>query len=826
MASQSWRAAAKAEKAQRRAASKKARRDKYKAKARSVAGRNAHQVRPLMINGSALTAGWLLHGVSPTAGAVFGLSAAAVTALNAWLGRLSDAERKHITVHGLSAAAWAALAGAMGFSAALEVAGAIGAIASHAAWAERRRIRKPGAIERAASSEWNAVAEDANDKDGILSRAGFPGARMFHREPIVDAKGSQIGFRYHVDLSRADCTADWFVSQASKIAKELPGRTRKGAVTIHENDEDVNHVVIEVIWQKQWSMDTDLLHPIVRHLPELADLVNSAIELRQSGGATEPVPIPPHLLRLMPNMATVRDPLIKGLKEDQTYATEQLFKKGYGTVHKFGVGFTGSGKTSDINSEIASLLPTRDAVIWAIDVSAKRGRHFAPWGNCIDWLATETTDANAMLKAIIAIANARGRNYRTGAVVSPKTAPVIVLIIDELPALWDALGSERMNELLGAAARQFRAQGLRLELWGQRGVQTDYGNGFKSVITQCGARTLLKVVEEHEAGFVLNHPELVQHDVTKMLPGEAIDQDALTGEMTHRRGWLVREADDEADEGTFEAIGDIPGIAALYGPLRPKLDAISAQAAGTAYANRITVIPDNPLLTPQEVTRPRVVAEPPVSEDDQDAVISQIRTNIAWLDALLNGSLTVRGIHDITPDGKAVSDDEESDMDIAELDPETVLLDMGVPMGDSHHAREERAAMMKAALDNQLAGTDAELRELEAAIATIPRGTDLAAAAGRTEQPQRYPDDDPIVQAAIQLMGQKGRAGAPISAIIKALQGAGQTKSRETVLARLRDLASRGKAVLAGTGRGARWYLPHHAPTGSTPAAADEGGEQ
>ena len=64
------------------------------------------------------------------------------------------------------------------------------------------------------------------------------------------------------EASGADCTADWFVSQAPKIAKELPGRTRKGAVTIRENDEDVNHVIVELIWQKQWSMDTDLLHPM------------------------------------------------------------------------------------------------------------------------------------------------------------------------------------------------------------------------------------------------------------------------------------------------------------------------------------------------------------------------------------------------------------------------------------------------------------------------------------------------------------------------------------------------------------------------------------
>ncbi|GAB3161832.1 hypothetical protein GCM10027258_79580 [Amycolatopsis stemonae] len=805
-------------KAKAKAEKKKARHDKLKAQSRALASRNSHQLRPLMINGSALTTSVLLHEISPTIGAAFGLSAAAVTAVNAWLGRLSENERKHIAVHGLSAAAWSALAGLVGFTPMVDVAGLVGLIASHLTWHERRGVRKQGVSERATSNEWNAVSDEGDDRDGILARAGWPGARMFYREPITDAKDTQIGFRYHIDISEASTTADAFVVSApAMIAKHLPGRTRKGAVTAHAIEEDVNHVYVDVIWRKQWSMETSLLHPIVQHLPELTELVHCAIEHHQSGGATEPIVIPRHLRRLMPGMATVRDPILKGFKADQSYATETIFKKGYGPFHKFGVGKSGSGKTSDINSEIASLMPCRDAIVWAIDVSAKRGKHFAPWGSCIDWLATEIPDANAMLKAIVNIINARGRHpaYRTGAVVSPKTAPTIVLIIDELPALWEALGSERMNKFLANIARQARAQGVRLELWGQRGVQTDYGNGFHSVITQCDSRTLLKVLHETEAGYVLNNAELVQNDVTAMLPGEGIDQDAETGEMTHRRGWLVREGDDEADEGTFEALGDIPAIAALYAPFRPKLDAVSAQAAGEAYANRKVFLPDNPLLTPEEVVTPRVTVEPPVSEDDQDAVISQLRTNISWLDAMLDGRLSVPGITAITDDGEAVmTDEDDSQMDIAELDTASVLLDLGIPTGESDAAREQRGEMMRAQLDKQLAGATAELDELTSAIATIEPTVTVAEAAGRDEAPQAFPDDDPIIRAALEIMGRQGSKGAPVGEIVAALGKAGKTPSSETVRARLRDLANRNKAVLAGSGRGARWYLTHHAPKG------------
>ena len=94
-------------------------------------------------------------------------------------------------------------------------------------WHERRSTRKQGVSERAASNEWNAVSDAGDDRDGILARAGWPGARMFYREPITDAKDNQIGFRYHIDISEAPTTADAFVVSApAMIAKRCQrGRT-------------------------------------------------------------------------------------------------------------------------------------------------------------------------------------------------------------------------------------------------------------------------------------------------------------------------------------------------------------------------------------------------------------------------------------------------------------------------------------------------------------------------------------------------------------------------------------------------------------------------
>jgi hypothetical protein len=789
----------------RRAESRARKRKQRKDALVALAWKNAHHARPLAINLEALATASAYHYLDPTLAAAVGGASALITAVNTWMGRLSTEEQKLIGYHSLAAATWTAIASLVGpFDPFLGGAGLLGSIASHVTWAERRKVRKPALAERPVFEDWNG-AENEDEDNGILARAGFRGARMVGREPMNNAKNQQIGIRYHVDLTGSGVSAETMLALGpKKIAAELPGKTRQGAVTILDDEDDVNHVVIEVIWQKQWSASAPVLHPIVEYLPELTQLVQSAVEHRLSGDTSNAVPIPAHLRYLLPGMATIRDQVLAGVKPDQSLAYEQIYKKGYGCYHEFGVGFTGSGKTSSINCEICSLLPCNDVVIWAIDVSAKRGKHFKPWGGCIDWLATEAADALEMLKAVRNIANARGRAYNKSAIVSPRTAPVLVVIIDELPALWDELGSERCNEFLGNLTKQARSQGISLKFWGQRGIQTDYGHGFQSVISQAAQRRLMKVKKAHEAGFVLSNADLLQADASKFLAGETVIEDGETGEMTHFRGFLVREADDEVEDD----LGDIPFIAALYAPFRPKLDAVSAQAAGDAYAKRQVIIPDNPMLTPQEVMSPRITV-PPATEAEADEVIRALTTNIGWLDAMLDGRLTVSGI--------TFDSDTEEDPVVSsapELDTGAVFADAGIPLGDSDSAREKRSGMLTEQLHTQMGPAIADLAALQAEIDAIPKGVSLAAATMRTEDPKRFADDDAIVVAALEVIGRHSHKGAQNADIAAAIEKTtGRKPSPEAIRQRLRDLSHRNLVVLDGKNRGARWYLPHHAPT-------------
>lgn len=802
--------------AKRRAENKARKRKQRKDALIELMWRQSHHGRPLAINLEALITASLVHyipeyfddpNLALTVGGGFAAGSAVVTAITTMLGRLSEEERKLIAYHGLGATAWTLLASILGpFETMTGIGGLLGMVASHATWAERRNIRKPAIEERVVFEDWNGANDDDED-NGILARAGFPGTRMTGREPMHDANGRQIGIRYHVDLTGSGITADSMITLGpKKLAAELPGKTRKGAVKVLDDEDDVNHVIIEVIWHKQWSMDTPLLHPVVEHLADLHELVQSAVEHRLSGDTSNAVEIPTHLKYLMPNMATVRDPVLIGIKEDQGPAYEQIYKRGYGTIHEFGVGFTGSGKTTSINAEICSLLPCRDVVIWAIDVSAKRGKHFRPWGGCVDWLATEASEALDMLKAIKNIADERGRAYNKSAVVSPRTAPVIVLIIDELPALWDELGSERCNDFLGSLSKQARSQGICIKAWGQRGIQTDYGHGFQSVISQMGQRRLMKVKKASEAGFVLSNADLLQVDPTKFLPGEGVLEDIFTGEQMHHRGFVVREADDEIEDD----IGDIPMVAALYAPFRPSLDAVSVKAAGDPYAQRQVIIPDNPLLTPQEVMSPRVTT-PAKNEDEVDEVVRQLSTNIGWLDAMLDGRLTVSGI--TLGDNDTIEEMNTMNSTAPELDTGKVLADLGIPLGGSDSAREKRSTMLSSMLHQQMAPAQADLDEMHAQLAAIPKGTSLADAAGRVEPPKQFPDDDEIAVAALTVLGRASTKGAQNSQIASEIEKeTGRKPSPEAIRQRLRDLAFRGKVVLDGKNRGARWYLPHHAP--------------
>ncbi|WP_367139548.1 hypothetical protein [Saccharothrix sp. HUAS TT1] len=777
----------------------------------AFAHRNRHHGRPLSINAATLAAVLAAQEVDPSYGALIAGGTGVVVGATTWMSDLSENEKKAVAWHAAGAGAWGLAAMLLGIDPALGLAGVVAALFSHMGTAEVRKVRKPELQERPAFDEWN------DPQQGVLAKSGADGARMFHREVVHNAEMSPIGMDHHVDLSGSKLTLDTFRDLGPKIAGALPGRTRQGAVTILDDEDDVNHVTVRVIWRKQWDMSKPLLHPIVQHLAEITELVNSAV-------AGESRPIPEHLAPYMPGFDTIRNPVHTGVTEDQRPATAELYRKDYGALHHFGVGFTGSGKTTDINSEICSLMPKRDVIVWAIDVSLKKGKHVKDWGSCIDWLATTPEEALAMLKAAVAVAGARGEAFNSGSLVTPNLAPMIRIVIDELPELYRLLGQEQINIYLTRLGQQARSQLISLSCWGQRGTQDTYGYGFSNLLANFAHRTCMKVRNRNEMSYALESHDLVQHlNATRFLPGEAVEENILTGELQHRRRFIIRERDNEVDGD----IGDILPVARLYAPFRPQLDAVSAKAAGEAYAKRSTVIPDNPLMTPANVAAP-VIVLPPRNEQEEDAILAGIRTNTEWLAALMSGQLSCTGLTDLdgttssagittadaTPDDTTRTSAKDDDMIGKELDAAEVFAGYGIPLGDDPDVREQRGAKWTAVMDEQFAAFDKDMADLEKLVAEVPQDVTMRQVADLAPAPKRFADDDPIAVAALAVLGRQGRKGCSMGKLVDEMPG---DPKRGTVLERLRDLAHRDLVVLVGQKRGAKWYAKHHAPTPEQP---------
>jgi hypothetical protein len=656
-------------------------------------------------------------------------------------------------------------------------------------------------VDKRRASEWNA-------EDGVLARAGLGGATMFASEAVWSADGHrQIGMIYHIDLAGSGVQASHAITLGPKIEAEHPSRLRRGAVTMAADEDDANHVMAQVLWRKPWTLDTKLNHPIADHLDEIRELVNSAIEHEKTGGqASGPVDIPDHVKHLLPNMATIKNPFPAGERPDGSAHYKRFWRKGYGAIHGLKIGFTGSGKTVDINSEIASLLPCRDTVIWVLDISIKRGKDFEAWGPCIDWLATTPEEAQAMLKQAIAFADGRGKEYRRSSILSPSLAPSIVLFIDELSALWKQM-PELCASALGRATKEFRSQNLILRTASQRGSQDDFGLGFAGVRQMLAYNELLRVKTEGDAGFTLSDTSNLPGDPTRFVYGEAVEEDSITGQQIHRKGYFLDIGDDEDEDDQ----GIIPEIVSVYAPFRPVLDERTMKYATKAYRNRTRPAgAPNPLLTPEAVAEPRT-PEPIGTDDDLAEHVARITTNTDWLRAFMNGEFRINTHED---EGDDTVDTSVPVMELADLTEH-----MGISTGEDELVREERAETMHARISQANARTGAAIAELDARLAQITEqeaNLSLEEAFGQV-QVKTFPDDDPLQVFCLKQLGKASTKGISTGQIAERYaKHTGEKKpSTTTVMARLKALHAAGKARVSGAGRGVRWYRADQAPDGA-----------
>ncbi|MCF1645497.1 hypothetical protein [Streptomyces indiaensis] len=259
------------------------------------------------------------------------------------------------------------------------------------------------------------------------------------------------------------------------------------------------------------------------------------------------------------------------------------------------VGPTGSGKTNMVHSILAGFARADDILTWVIDLNA--GSAGLPWvlpalnGEIsspdgkpvrpgIDWLAGTYDEAMTMLDVAVRVAKQRKMGYqdvlaRANTDLLPISAkiPQIMLVIDE--------GAE----ILSSPDRQVRKLGEKiLEV-----IRIARAMGIRTVLTALGATgsvlSNLMIRREAKVRVALTGGETEGMDLSKMFPGSRglrVDQAPYKG-----AGFMGTP---ESPAALFKAWRILPNqireIIAATSDRHPTLDAVSAKAAGPAYARR------------------------------------------------------------------------------------------------------------------------------------------------------------------------------------------------------------------------------------------------
>ncbi|BAC71931.1 hypothetical protein Save01_05969 [Streptomyces avermitilis] len=259
------------------------------------------------------------------------------------------------------------------------------------------------------------------------------------------------------------------------------------------------------------------------------------------------------------------------------------------------VGPTGSGKTNMVHAILAGFARAEDVLTWVIDLNA--GSAGLPWvlpalnGQIvredgkpvrpgIDWLAGTFDEAMTMLDAAVRVAKQRKMGYQallskanTDLLPISAKIPQIMLVIDE--------GAE----ILVSPDRQVRKLGEKiLEV-----IRIARAMGVRTVLTALGATgsvlSNLMIRREAKVRVALTGSETEGMDLSKMFPGSRglrVDQAPYKG-----AGFMGTP---ESPAALFKAWRILPNqireITAATSDRHPRLDDVSAKAAGPAYARR------------------------------------------------------------------------------------------------------------------------------------------------------------------------------------------------------------------------------------------------
>ncbi|MCQ4042988.1 hypothetical protein ACFOSC_13875 [Streptantibioticus rubrisoli] len=423
------------------------------------------------------------------------------------------------------------------------------------------------------------------------------------------------------------------------------------------------------------------------------------------------------------------------------------------------VGPTGSGKTNLVHEILAGFARAEDMLTWVIDLNA--GSAGLPWvlpalnGEIeredgkpvrpgIDWLAASHEEAMLMLDTALAIGLHRKKAYQ-GLLAEKNTdllpisakIPQILLVIDEGAEILTS--TDRQMKQLAAkileVIRMLRAMGIRTILTALGATGSVLGN--------------LMIRREAKVRVALTGGETEGMDLGKMFPGRRglrVDQAPYKG-----AGFMGTP---ESPAALFKAWRILPNqirdIVAATSTRHPTLDAVSAQAAGDAYAQRW----DADRIAWMRDAHP--VEQPPQSPSkDADPHPS------------IGGGLNLRALRDQETDDQA----------------------------------DQLARRFMREIDERFGTTPEPDRDNDPSD-NMP-GLNLSALRGE--------QDSPAQQAALALLLAAGREGTGASAIARALADQYGT-TRQTVVGWLKAWVKDGTAVRVGEGTKARYVHRQHAP--------------
>ncbi|MGW7609171.1 hypothetical protein ACWGKW_18230 [Streptomyces sp. NPDC054766] len=259
------------------------------------------------------------------------------------------------------------------------------------------------------------------------------------------------------------------------------------------------------------------------------------------------------------------------------------------------VGPTGSGKTNMVHAILAGFARAEDILTWVIDLNA--GSAGLPWvlpalnGELvredgkpvrpgIDWLAGTYDEALTMLDTAVRVAKQRKMGYqdllsKANTDLLPVSAkiPQIMLVIDE--------GAE----ILASTDREIRKLGDKiLEV-----IRIARAMGVRTVLTALGATgsvlSNLMIRREAKVRVALTGGETEGMDLSKMFPGS---RGLRVDQAPHKGAGFMGTP--ESPAALFKAWRILPNqireITAATSDRHPTLDAVSAKAAGPAYARR------------------------------------------------------------------------------------------------------------------------------------------------------------------------------------------------------------------------------------------------